>query len=107
LVLTQLTQVFGVRGDGGDLMIEPKLVKEEFGADGTAGVRCGFAGKNLHVIFRNASKADIGRYTASRAVLNGRTVAFSACGDGLRIDRRLISRAGKSLRLEIELTVKN
>lgn len=62
LVLTLLTQAFGVRGEDGDLMIAPQLVKEEFDKEGRAGVCCPFAGKRLDVTYINAHHQDFGDY---------------------------------------------
>ncbi len=47
--LTLLTEVFGVRGRLGDLRLEPKLVREQFGVDGAAAVLTLFAGRRLNV----------------------------------------------------------
>ena len=46
-MLTIITEVFGVKGSFGDLVIEPKLVKEQFDDDGNAGVHLEFAGNTF------------------------------------------------------------
>ncbi len=77
-VLAELTQVFGVRGAGGDLLIAPKLVKEEFACDGQAKaqVSCQFAGRQLTVTYENPQALDHGSYKIKSVSLNGHPVAF-------------------------------
>ena len=48
-LMTMITEVFGVRGEWGDLVICPKLVCEQFDAQGTASISLSFAGKQLCV----------------------------------------------------------
>ena len=51
--MTMITEVFGIRGDAGDLVIRPKLLKKQFDSKGIASIKCRFAEKNLEVIFKN------------------------------------------------------
>ncbi len=74
LVLTQLTQVFGVRGSRGELVLYPQLVKEEFDLRGQAGVVCQFAGKRLSVEYHNPLKLDAGKYAIKEVLINGKPV---------------------------------
>lgn len=55
-VYTLLCQVFGVRGEGGDLLISPKLVPDQFAKNRQAGVELFFAGARLRVRFHNIGK---------------------------------------------------
>ncbi len=70
LILTQLTQVFGVQGDRGDLVLAPKLLLQEFDQKGEARVRCYFAGKKLEIIYVNQKKIDFGKYSIKSVSLN-------------------------------------
>ena len=45
LILTVLTQMFGITGEKGNLKISPKLLAEQFGEEGIAEVNCRFAGR--------------------------------------------------------------
>ncbi len=74
LVFTQLTQVFGVRGEKGDLIISPKLVREQFNEKGEAAVSFLFCGKRLTVNYINNTKDDM--YTIKSIVLNNHPVEF-------------------------------
>ena len=62
LLLTMQTQVFGVRGRSGDLLLEPKLRLEQFDADGAAELCCTAAGRRLRVRYKNAGGLDYGQY---------------------------------------------
>jgi cellobiose phosphorylase len=75
LVLTQLTQVFGVRGEGGDLLLAPQLVKEEFDVrTGQAVAVCHFAGKRVIVTYQNSQHLDYGAYAITEVYLNGEAI---------------------------------
>ena len=53
-MLTMITQVFGVRGEAGNLLMEPKLTAEQFDETGTASVQLTFAGKEFTVTYINS-----------------------------------------------------
>jgi cellobiose phosphorylase len=71
-ILTLLTQAFGVRGQDGDLIIEPKLSPEHFRRGGRAGVERMFAGRRIRVNFIKRGKLEYGKYGICGARLNGR-----------------------------------
>jgi cellobiose phosphorylase len=71
LVLTQLIDVFGVRGFRGDLMLAPQLVKEEFNNKAMASVACQFAGHRLTVEYQNSQKLDAGQYVIKEVLIGG------------------------------------
>jgi len=71
LLLTVLTQMFGVRGESGDLIIQPKLVKEQFDEDGIACVNTDFGGKYLEVRFINRNRLDYSQYAIKCLKING------------------------------------
>ncbi len=62
LLLTMQTQAFGVRGCGGNLVLEPKLTAEQFDAEGIAEICCTAAGRRLRVRYENPEKLDWGAY---------------------------------------------
>jgi cellobiose phosphorylase len=93
-VLTLLTMVYGVRGELGDLILEPKLVAEEF-PTGEAKVTCQFAGKKLTVIYINPAKLDFGQYRIERVLLNGHEVSCERRSPvKVKLDRSHISNDG-------------
>jgi len=75
LILTELTQVFGVRGEYGDLLLSPKLTAEEFSENGLAEVSCIFAGKKIKVSYLNPAKRDFPHYVLKEVFLNNQPIA--------------------------------
>lgn len=69
-MLTLLTQSFGVRGQGGDLLIQPKLTREQFGSCGRVGISRTFARRRIQVTFFNPRRLECGRYRIKRLLLN-------------------------------------
>ena len=72
LMLTLITQLFGVQGDQGDLVLRPQLLPGHFGEKQTAVVRCFFAEKEWEIVFRRPGAESWARLTAEKAVLDGR-----------------------------------
>ncbi|MFR8427332.1 MAG: hypothetical protein ACLVCH_06925 [Roseburia inulinivorans] len=50
-----------MKGSFGDLVIEPKLVKEQLDDDGNAGVHLEFAGNTFVIRYHNAEKKRLWR----------------------------------------------
>jgi cellobiose phosphorylase len=69
-VLTMLTQVFGVRGQDGDLVIEPKLSAEHFRQDSCVSVERIFANRRIKIKFFNPKKVGFGKYHILKVSLN-------------------------------------
>jgi len=60
LIYLLLTQVFGLRGDAGDLTVDPQLTPEDFDENGRAQIRCPFAGLNLEVVYVREARGSKG-----------------------------------------------
>lgn len=69
-MLTMITQVFGVRGEAGNLLLEPKLTAEQFDETGTASVQLTFAGKEFTVTYINSEHKEYGNYITGSATCN-------------------------------------
>lgn len=61
-MLTVLTEMFGLKGSLGDLIIEPKLMASQFDRKGNARISFYFAGKKLIVTYENPEKKEFGDY---------------------------------------------
>ena len=79
-VLTMLTQVFGVRGEGGNLAIEPKLTAQQFKHSAVISITKIFAGRKLQIRFSNRKKLEYGKYKIAKASLNSLTLQVSHVG---------------------------
>jgi len=75
-LLTMLTQVFGVRGLRGDLVLAPKLVRAQFDEAGEASVVTLFAGKRLNVVYHNPAHLDYGEYQIGEIRIDDDPVPF-------------------------------
>ncbi len=88
-MLTLLTQVFGVKGEYGDLVIEPKLTIEQFSRKSRAiSITTHFADKLIEVKFTNPTRKNSGNYLISRVSFNGKIIA-----ENIKQPRFLISRS--------------
>lgn len=76
-MLTVVTEVFGVKGELGNLALEPKLVKEQFDEKGEASVELIFAGSKLKVKYVNAQKKDFGEYEITKVSLDGKDIELA------------------------------
>ncbi|MEO3946001.1 cellobiose phosphorylase [Gorillibacterium sp. CAU 1737] len=105
LLLTHLTEVYGVKGEWGDLILEPKLTAEQFTEDGEAAVTTLFAGRRLRITYRNSARLEAGSYKVHAIRLNGESVSCQARRDGALLNRSLLtSLAEETLHhLEVEL----
>jgi cellobiose phosphorylase len=102
-VYTLLTQVFGVRGEAGDLLIEPKLAPEQFDAKGQASVEFFFAGSRVKVRFRNTKKRSYSDWRLGSVVCDKQEVSPVRRGEKeILISRRFISQS-KTREIDVEL----
>ena len=90
-LLTLLTQAFGVRGHLGDLVLSPKLVSEQFDAEGKAGVSSQFADRKIQVIYNNPGLLEYGSYNINRVMLNHSELPGKLPADEYRIPRQYIT----------------
>ena len=68
-MLTMITEVFGVRGELGDLVIAPKLLKKQFDSSGKAELDLMFAQRQLHLTYIHLTNRDCGEYLIKNACL--------------------------------------
>lgn len=69
-MLTVLTEMFGVKGNLGDLIIEPKLMSSQFDENGIAKIIFYFAGKKLTVVYENPEKKEFGDYEVEEIMID-------------------------------------
>jgi cellobiose phosphorylase len=73
-MLTLLTQSFGVRGQNGDLLIEPKFSKEQFKLVTKLSITRVFAARRLQIVFLNPQRREWGKYRIKRFRLNAELI---------------------------------
>ena len=74
LILALVTQIFGVRGEQGNLVIHPKLVQKQFGKKQTLSIHCNFLERPLKINFNNPKKLDWGKYKIVSIQINKKTI---------------------------------
>ena len=75
-LLTMLNEVLGIKGQLGDLVLEPKLMREQFDSGGRASVLTLFAGRKLKVTYHNPDRLPWEAYSIARIRLNGEPVSY-------------------------------
>ena len=104
LLLTVLMEMFGVKGDMGDLKLEPKLLLEQFDKDYQAAVELIFADRKLNIRYSNKSGKDYGLYKIGSITIDGESYDLEA-SDGLilRKDIEVLTRDMEHV-INVELT---
>lgn len=69
-MMTVITQMYGVRGEMGDLALAPKLMENQFDEKGEAFVELPFAGKQLGICYRNQERLSFGEYVIGSVTLD-------------------------------------
>ena len=107
-MLTVITQAFGVRGERGNLVVDPKLVREQFDTSGIAAIDLPFAGREFRVTVANVSRREAGQYRVGKAYLlhpNSPQMVKLPVLDGKAVLRReeilRLPRQGNALTIEL------
>ncbi|MEJ2594175.1 MAG: cellobiose phosphorylase [bacterium] len=82
LILTITTQLFGIRGNFGNLLIEPQLPENMFDDHGNAGISCSFRGMRLHVEYWIEDNNPSPAYTIKAIRINDKTPQFDLISPG-------------------------
>jgi hypothetical protein len=70
--------MFGVKGNLGDLGLEPKLVLEQFDENQQAAVELIFADRKMTIQYSNTKNKEYGDYTIGRVTLDGIICEFES-----------------------------
>jgi cellobiose phosphorylase len=90
-LLTMLNEVLGIKGRLGDLVLEPKLMPEQFDADGQASVLTLFADRKLKVTYHNPDHLPWGTYAIAGIQLGRQEVSYERQGRAAILPRRIIT----------------
>ena len=80
LLLTVLIEMFGVKGDMGDLKLEPKLMLEQFDKDYEASAALIFAERKLNIRYSNKDGKEYGSYKVGSISIDGEAYDLQASG---------------------------
>lgn len=104
LLLTMVTQVYGVRGKLGDLVLAPKLMPEQFNQAGKASISTIFADRELKISYSNPNRLSYQDYKIKSVLLNNKEIEFKLSEEEVLIERKLLNSLSETE--TIELTVK-
>lgn len=90
LLLTELMEVYGVKGQMGDLLLAPKLTGTQFDEEGKASVVTKFAGRRLRIVYLNVQRKEYGERQPGSCLLNGVPVKTEPATGGCLLPRALI-----------------
>ncbi len=90
-LLTLITEVLGVKGALGDLVLSPRLLAVQFDAQNRCGLTTIFAGRTIDVIYHNPARLDAGAYQIQAITIDGAAVKVDRMGTAARIDRALVA----------------
>lgn len=76
LMLTVVTEIFGIKGVLGNLSLVPKLLLEQFDKDQKAAVEVLFGGRELKVEYFNQYQKDAGGYEVKQILIDGEPYVF-------------------------------
>ena len=105
-MLTMITEVFGVKGKLGDLVIAPSLLPEQFDEQGDAGLQLEFAGKKFHIILHNPKKQSSRDGQIRQAVCDDQIILETEPEYGVRLSKKVIEtlNSGKCHRIDVVLS---
>jgi cellobiose phosphorylase len=87
LLLTLLSEVYGVKGEFGDLRLEPKLMKDQFGSGNQAAVKTFFADRMLNIVYKNPDQFNYGDYGIETLDIDGESIPVHHVDGGCLIRR--------------------
>ncbi len=99
LILTVLSEMFGVKGQMGDLVFVPKILLQQFDEENKAVIEMNFAERMINIVYINENKKEYGDYAVNEIYINGEQYKFN--GQPV-INRNIIT----SLEEDIKHTVK-
>ena len=74
-MMTVVTQIYGFRGLWGDLMIEPKILLEQFDTEGNFSAEIPYRGQTFSVVYQNPGRKEYGKYQIGEIWIDGSNIA--------------------------------
>ncbi len=102
-LMTLLNEVFGIRGELGDLVLDPRLLTSHFDDEGKVTVQTNFAGKSLEISYHNINRLDFGDYRIGRLEVNHQALDLPEHDHSTIIPREQIEQWPPTTQLQIHL----
>ncbi|MEA4883437.1 MAG: cellobiose phosphorylase [Clostridia bacterium] len=90
LLITMISEAYGVRGAMGDLLFCPRLLADEFDSSGCAGVQCVHADRRLWIEYHNQHHKQYGEYRVTAVTVDGAELSFKLTSRGALAPRSAI-----------------
>ncbi|BCZ47760.1 hypothetical protein psyc5s11_38270 [Clostridium gelidum] len=103
LILTVLTEMFGVKGEMGNLAFDPKILLKQFDDENKASIEMNFAERMLKIEYINEGIKEYGDYSVNQIYMNGEEYKF----DGKPvICRNVITSLDENIKHTIKVVLK-
>ncbi|HUI72786.1 MAG TPA: cellobiose phosphorylase, partial [Spirochaetia bacterium] len=107
LVMTVLREMFGFKGTYGDLLLAPKLVREQFDEKGEVRATAAFLGRRVELVYRNPARLDYPDYRLAAVRVNGKTCEQKRISEkAVVLDRNVLSSLLKEESNSVEVDLK-
>ena len=93
MILTMVTEVFGIKGDLGLPVFEPKLILKQFGAETELSIDTMIADRQVRVTYKNPSRLTYGEYEIKAVCIDGDPVSFSKTDYGVKLHKKITGTA--------------
>ena len=90
-MLTVITQMYGIRGELGNLLLQPKLLQEQFDEKGEAQISLRFGNRKWKITYENPQKKEESQYRITGMTLNGTKLTLSGREDGEILEKETIN----------------
>ena len=104
MLLTVISQMFGVSGKMGDLSFMPQLLGEQFDKDHKIQLSLPFQDRNLKVIYVNEKLLEPTSYNVSKILINEKPYVFDAEDPKIRKEDILVLNMNESHTIVVELS---
>ena len=104
-MLTVITQMYGIRGELGSLLLQPKLQNGQFDETGTAEISLLFGNRKWKICYRNPQRKEEAAYRITQIILNGTQWELSGREDGEIIDKTVIEQLPDDRVQQLEITL--
>lgn len=91
-ILTMVTEVFGIKGDLGDIVFEPKLLLEQFDNQTTLSLKKAIRKQITTVLYHNPLHLDYHEYEIKEVFVDQEKVAFTKTHNGIKLKQDQIGR---------------
>ena len=106
LLLTMVTQVYGVRGDLGDLVLDPKLMAEDFDQNSEAKITTVFADRDLEISYHNPEALNYKDYEIKEILIDNQEIDFVKRDKSVMIKRNILTDKTDVEKIKLDIKLK-